>query len=60
MSHKILVTKDGISLDLNKIDTGCENFLNPEFKNVRNALYNYHLKGLDLFYSSPEESRKLF
>ena len=36
----------------------CENFLNPEFKNVRNAFYNYHLNGLDLFYTKPEESRE--
>ena len=36
----------------------CENFLNPEFKNIRNAFYDYHLNGLDLFYTKPEESRK--
>ena len=35
----------------------CENFLNPEFEKVRKAIYNYHIKGMDNFYSNPEESR---
>jgi hypothetical protein len=35
----------------------CENFINPEFRPVREAIYNYHLSGLDTFYSNPEESR---
>ena len=35
----------------------CENFINPEFKNVRDAIYNYHINGMDKFYSEPIESR---
>ena len=35
----------------------CENFLNPEFEKVRKAIYNYHIKGMDNFYSNPEVSR---
>ncbi len=35
----------------------CENFINPEFRPVREATYNYHLNGLDIFHSDPEESR---
>ena len=37
----------------------CENFLNPEFKDVRNASYDYHLNGLDVFYNRPDDSRKV-
>lgn len=37
----------------------CENFINPEFRPVREAIYNYHLSGLDSFYSNPEESRDI-
>ena len=35
----------------------CENFLNPEFKDVRNASYDYHLNGVDVFYNRPDDSR---
>lgn len=35
----------------------CENFLNPEFKNIREEIYNYHINGMDIFYSKPIESR---
>ncbi len=37
----------------------CENFLNPEFIDVREAYYNYHLLGMDIFYSKPEESQSI-
>ncbi len=37
----------------------CENYLNPEFKDLREAFYNYHINGLDLYYSSPIESREM-
>ena len=37
----------------------CENFLNPEFKTVREEIYNYHLKGMDVFYEKPDESRSV-
>ena len=37
----------------------CENFLNPEFIDVREAYYNYHLLGMDMFYSKPEESQNI-
>ena len=37
----------------------CENFINPKFTPVREAIYNYHLNGLDTFHSNPEESRKI-
>ena len=29
------------------------------FKDVRNASYNYHLNGLDVFYNRPDDSRKV-
>tara|TARA_B100000614_G_scaffold241657_1_gene242960 strand:+ start:1233 stop:2123 length:891 start_codon:yes stop_codon:yes gene_type:complete len=35
----------------------CENFLNPKFVGVREAYYNYHLQGMDLYYSKPEDSQ---
>ena len=34
-----------------------ENFLNPQFKDLRQSNYNYHINGLDIFESSPEKSR---
>ena len=35
----------------------CENFINPEFEKVRESIYNYHIKGMDNFYSDPDNSR---
>ena len=37
----------------------CENFLNPEFRNVREAIYGYHINGMDKFYSEPADSRSI-
>ena len=37
----------------------CENFLNPEFKNIREEIYNYHLNGMDIFYETPDKSRSI-
>ena len=33
--------------------------MNPEFIDVREAYYNYHLLGMDMFYSKPEESQSI-
>ncbi len=35
-----------------------ENALNPAYKPIREAYYFFHFKGLDIFYSNPEEGRK--
>ncbi len=35
----------------------CENFINPEFEKVRESIYNYHIKGMDNFYSDADNSR---
>ena len=35
----------------------CENFINPEFKIVRESIYNYHINGMDNFYSDSDNSR---
>ena len=35
----------------------CENFINPEFKIVRESIYNYHINGMDNFYSDSNKSR---
>ncbi len=37
----------------------CENFLNPEFRAIREAYYNYHLLGMDIFHSEPVESQNI-
>ncbi|MCF8230280.1 MAG: DUF4835 family protein [Bacteroidales bacterium] len=35
-----------------------ENLLNPAFKPLRNFLYEYHRKGLDVMYENPDQGRK--
>ena len=35
-----------------------ENLLNSQMEPIRKAYYDYHLKGLDIFYEKPEEARK--
>ncbi len=35
-----------------------ENLLNPAYKPLRNFLYEYHRKGLDVMYENPEQGRK--
>jgi hypothetical protein len=35
-----------------------ENTLNPAYKPIRQAYYQYHLKGLDVMWNNPEEGRK--
>lgn len=36
-----------------------ENFNDPQFEPYRTAMYNYHLKAMDTFNSSPDEARRV-
>lgn len=35
-----------------------ENLLNSQLEPIRKAMYEYHLKGLDIFYEKPDEARE--